>query len=254
MSNSKEKLKEYQKKYRKNNKESRKEYQKKYREENKEKLEKHQKKYREENKEKSKKYQKEYKKEYTEKNKEKLKEQRKKYIEKNKENICETAKKYRKNNEKRIKKYNKEYSKRAEVVRRENKRTQLKRDTDPIFRLNNSLSSGVRKSLKNNKISKSRRHWENLVGYTKNKLKEHLEKQFQSGMSWDNYGQWHIDHKIPLNFFKYKSTDDVEFKYCWSLNNLQPLWGKDNISKNDKIIINGKEIISRLYESGIQYG
>ena len=56
-------------------------------------------------------------------------------------------------------------------------------------------------------------------------------------MTWGNYGKWHVDHIIPQAFFKYTSTDDVEFKYCWSLNNLQPLWAKDNIKKKDKILI-----------------
>ena len=54
-------------------------------------------------------------------------------------------------------------------------------------------------------------------------------------MSWDNYGEWHIGHIIPKVFFKYKSTDDIEFKYCWSLDNLQPLWAKDNLRKKTYI-------------------
>jgi hypothetical protein len=86
-------------------------------------------------------------------------------------------------------------------------------------------------------MSKRGKHWENLIGYTSQDLKDHIEKIFQSGMSWDNYGLWQIDHIIPKSFFKYTSTDDVEFKYCWSLNNLQPLWAFDNISKSDKIIL-----------------
>ena len=53
-------------------------------------------------------------------------------------------------------------------------------------------------------------------------------------MTWYNHGDWHVDHVIPLSFFKYDSTDDVEFKFCWSLENLQPLWAEDNISKSDK--------------------
>lgn len=52
---------------------------------------------------------------------------------------------------------------------------------------------------------------------------------------------------MPKVFFKYKSTDDVEFKYCWSLNNLQPLWKKENIHKNDKIIINEQEVLAKSY-------
>ena len=74
-------------------------------------------------------------------------------------------------------------------------------------------------------------------------------------MSWDNYGQngWEIDHIIPVSFFQYKSTDDVEFKYCWSLCNFQPLWKKDNIEKLDKITIWGEEIDARNMLSSIDF-
>ncbi len=181
------------------------------------------------------------------KNKEKYDITREKYRTENKDRIREITKKYRENNQESIQEYNKEYSKKSEVKERENNRKQLKRDSDPIFRLNNSLSFGVLGSLKDKNISKNRRKWERLVGYNKEQLKEHLENLFEEGMNWDNYGQWHIDHIIPLKFFKYDSTDDVEFKYCWSLYNLQPLWKKDNHCKNDKVVIWGKEITSRLY-------
>jgi hypothetical protein len=54
-------------------------------------------------------------------------------------------------------------------------------------------------------------------------------------MSWDNYGKWHIDHKIPVTAFNFERVDDVDFKRCWSLKNLQPLWALDNIVKGNKV-------------------
>lgn len=218
-------------------------YAKAYREKNKKRLDVLKREYRKKNKDKIN----AKKKGYRESNKEKLKKARDGYREENKDRISEVTQAYRENNQKSIKKYNKEYSKRPEIIERENNRKQLKRDSDPIFRLNNSLSFGVRYSLKNNNLSKNKRRWENLVGYKIEALKEHLENLFKEGMSWNNYGQWHIDHIIPLKFFKYDSTDDVEFKYCWSLYNLQPLWKKDNHCKNDKVIIWGEEVTSRSY-------
>jgi len=62
-----------------------------------------------------------------------------------------------------------------------------------------------------------------------------LESKFKNGMSWKNYGKWHIDHAIPDIRFRYKSPEDEEFKKCWALNNLQPLWAKENIRKGGKI-------------------
>lgn len=56
-------------------------------------------------------------------------------------------------------------------------------------------------------------------------------------MTWENHGihGWHIDHKIPVSAFKFKKPEDEDFKLCWSLKNLQPLWAFDNISKKNKI-------------------
>jgi hypothetical protein len=67
-------------------------------------------------------------------------------------------------------------------------------------------------------------------------LKKHLESKFQPGMSWDNYGRngWHIDHVRPDISFDYASMNDMEFKECWSLNNLQPMWESDNCRKGSK--------------------
>ena len=54
-------------------------------------------------------------------------------------------------------------------------------------------------------------------------------------MNWDNYGEWHVDHIIPKSSFNFSSKHDKEFKECWALDNLQPLWAEDNIAKSDKI-------------------
>lgn len=105
----------------------------------------------------------------------------------------------------------------------------------PIFRINTSISVAMCKAMKKQDISKGGLHWENLVGYTDKQLKSHLETLLVDEMSWDNYGKWHIDHIIPKSFFEYKSTEDVEFKMCWRLENLQPLWALDNLSKSNKL-------------------
>lgn len=70
------------------------------------------------------------------------------------------------------------------------------------------------------------------LGYSVEQLKEHLEKQFIQGMSWANYGKWHVDHKIPV--CKFNQLDSKEFAECWALSNLQPLWATDNLHKGAK--------------------
>ena len=73
-----------------------------------------------------------------------------------------------------------------------------------------------------------------ILGYTANDLKQHIESQFAKGMSWDNYGEWHIDHIIPIaRMVEFGITDPSIVN---SLDNLQPLWAEDNLSKGAKIL------------------
>jgi len=67
------------------------------------------------------------------------------------------------------------------------------------------------------------------LGYTPGELVAHLEARFEPGMSWDNYGRWHIDHRRPCASFDLTSSE--QFDKCWSLENLQPLWARDNLVK-----------------------
>lgn len=128
-------------------------------------------------------------------------------------------------------KKNSEYYKQNPSKRHYNKQRLLKRYQENKVSFN--FSRRMRKSLSGIKESKS---WETLVDYTLVDLQKHLEKQFKDGMSWENYGEWHIDHIIPISFFNIQDTNSDDFKKCWSLQNLQPLWAKDNIKKSNKII------------------
>jgi len=84
--------------------------------------------------------------------------------------------------------------------------------------------------------AKAGRRWESLVGYTVDQLRVHLEKKFAPDMTWDNHGtHWHIDHKIPIAAFNFKTPDDIDFKKCWSLKNLQPLESKANLIKGPRL-------------------
>lgn len=100
--------------------------------------------------------------------------------------------------------------------------------------LNNRIASAMNKSLK---IGKQDCKWSSLTGYTVDELKLHLEKQFKDGMSWERFfsGEIHIDHIIPKSKFNFEKPEDDDFKRCWGLKNLQPLWATDNLKKKDKI-------------------
>jgi hypothetical protein len=71
-----------------------------------------------------------------------------------------------------------------------------------------------------------------LIGCTPDKLREHIQTQFTDGMTWDNYGDWHIDHKRPCSSFDL--TKPEEQHKCFHYTNLQPLWAADNQSKGSK--------------------
>lgn len=100
-------------------------------------------------------------------------------------------------------------------------------------RLTQNMGSHIAHVLKGEKAS---RKWESLLGFTVEQLKSHLEKQFTNEMSWENYGSyWHIDHIIPKSVFNYEKAEDIDFKQCWALKNLQPLETIANIKKSNKL-------------------
>lgn len=105
--------------------------------------------------------------------------------------------------------------------------------TDPRYKLTKRLRTCVYMKLKNRGIKKDGSVFSSL-DYKVDDLRKHLESRFLPGMTWENYGEWHVDHIIPDKAFNYSSMNDEEFRKCWSLENLQPLWAKDNLSKGAK--------------------
>jgi DNA mismatch repair ATPase MutL len=239
-----------QKEYKKNNKEKVRESQKKYRENNKKRYQNYkesQKEYREKNKEKIR----EKKKEYREKNKEKLKEKNKKYRENNKEKIREYNKEYfkeynKENNEKRkewriqnkehLKKYSTKYNKENNEKNKEWRRLYDKerKNIDPIYKLICNLRNNICVAFKrgcNNQFRKNAKT-ETILGCTFQEFRLHIEKQFKEGMTFENYGKWHLDHIYPVSFAK-------DEKHLIELNhytNFQPLWAQENLKKSNKIL------------------
>ena len=109
----------------------------------------------------------------------------------------------------------------AKAKRAARQRERRARDKD--FAIKQRMTCAINSSLR--KVGESKRGWSwtKLTGYTVAQLRAHLEAQFTKGMSWDNIGEWHIDHIIPLSAFKFESVHDPEFLECWSLSNLRPL-------------------------------
>lgn len=102
----------------------------------------------------------------------------------------------------------------------------------PSFRLNAWMRTALKRSL----LAKNDLRTYEIFGYKAENLRIHLEKQFEEGMSWANFGDWHIDHILPLSSFKIENADSPDLKAAWALSNLRPLWKQENLRKRDKIM------------------
>jgi hypothetical protein len=90
----------------------------------------------------------------------------------------------------------------------------------------------VRNTFRRTGHTKPKKKTEMILGCDYDTLKLHLESQFVDGMSWDNRGEWHIDHRIPLS--SAKTVDDLIKLSHYT--NLQPLWMEDNLKKGNKVL------------------
>lgn len=101
---------------------------------------------------------------------------------------------------------------------------------DPLYRMRSRLRTLVKSALKRKAIRASKRTTE-LLGCSIETALQHLEHKFAPGMSWQNHGEWHIDHIAPLASAK---TENDLYRLC-HYTNLQPLWAKENLVKGARI-------------------
>jgi hypothetical protein len=71
-----------------------------------------------------------------------------------------------------------------------------------------------------------------ILGYTREELMLHLERQFKKGMTWDNMGEWHIDHIIPVS--QYVAEGETDPSVINALTNLRPMWARENMKKHNR--------------------
>ena len=142
----------------------------------------------------------------------------KKYREKNKENLSKKHKKWYYENKEKWNNYIKEYREKnadkIRVVKRTYERT--RKANDPIYKLISNFRTAIYQVLKENNVEKNG-HYFDVLKYSPEQLISHLEKKFIDNMSWDNYGEWHVDHIQPISSFDIKEIGDNEFMKCWTL-------------------------------------
>jgi hypothetical protein len=161
----------------------------------------------------------------------------KKYYESNKEKISEYYSEWREDKKEHLKEYQKKWREENRDKLRKTKRDyeRNRKASDPLYKLISNFRTAIYQVLKESNVEKNG-HYFDILGYTPEELINHLEKQFTEGMTWDNYGEFHVDHKLPISSFNIKEIGDEEFMKCWSLDNLQPMWGEENIRKSNKIL------------------
>ena len=151
-------------------------------------------------------------------NRENILEQQKEYYKNNRESRLEYVKEYQKNNKEKLMQYQLEYQK---------ERCQ----NDPTYKMIRNYRKRTREAYHKASAIKTQGTME-LLGCSGEQLKEHLEKQFQPGMTHENYGEWHIDHIRPCSSFDL--SDPKQEQACFHYTNLQPLWAQHNLSKGAK--------------------
>jgi hypothetical protein len=161
----------------------------------------------------------------------------KRYYFNNREKRLQYFSDWQKDNRDHLNEYHQKWREKNIDKHREYKRKYEKhrKDTDPAYKLISNFRTAIYQVLKENNVEKNK-HYFDILKYSPEELISHLEKQFTDGMTWENYGEWHVDHRMPISSFNFESIDDDSFIKCWSLDNLQPMWGKENIVKGNNII------------------
>jgi predicted DNA-binding protein (UPF0251 family) len=168
---------------------------------------------------------------YRENNKEELREKAKVFYKKNKEAYALRNKVYIENNKEAKRQYDKVYyqnNKKALLQRNlvyENQR----RKSDPLFRLIHNLRRRIYRFCKSVGLKKN---WKTIdaMGCTREEFIAYFQNLFTEGMTWENYGAWHVDHIKPISL----ATTEQEAIELNHYTNLQPLWAADNIRKSNK--------------------
>ena len=176
-------------------------------------------------------------KEYNIINKEKISENKKEYYENNKEEILEKRKEYYieiKSDEELLasKRLNdKEKTKEWRARNKESISQKIKdrKKSDPIYKLSDSIRTLIWNSIKKMGFSKNSQT-NQILGCSFEDFKLHIESQFKNEMSWENHGEWHLDHKTPISWAE---TEERVYELN-HYTNFQPLWAKDNLIKGNK--------------------
>lgn len=225
------KVSKQRKLYRELNRNKKKQYDNTYRELNKEKIVQAKKEYYESNKNEITKRGRDY----YERNKDVYAKRKKEYSQNNKQKISESGAKYYQLNKERIKQnvsaYRIENKDKLHIKKKEYVKKKLKEDV--IFKTGIITRSLICQSFRRGKrIFSKKTKTAQILGCSMSEFKNYIESKFSEGMSFDNHGEWHLDHIIPIAT-AITEEDIIRLNHY---TNFQPLWAKDNLKKGKKIM------------------
>lgn len=123
---------------------------------------------------------------------------------------------------------------RANNIGYQHKYNQQRKQIDPIFALKLATRSLLSQSFKRacKGMHYKKKHTQEILQCSLEFFIQYIQDQFTEGMTLNNYGEWHLDHIIPIASAK-TEEDIIRLNHY---TNFQPLWAKDNLSKGAKII------------------
>lgn len=155
-----------------------------------------------------------------EKNKEKVKEYQANYERENREQVRERSRAWREKNRDHL------------LSKRRNYHAE-RYSNDLAYSVNHKVRSMLSRVLKATNKPKDFCTFEK-IGYTAGDLIQRMECQFKDGMNWGNFGEWEIDHKIPISIMVKRGEFRPEI--INALSNLQPMWMEQNRSKGARYV------------------
>jgi hypothetical protein len=167
---------------------------------------------------------------YYEKNKEVILARQKAYCKKNRARKSTTDRAYRDAHKEETQAYQRKYKIENREILAAKRRERYK--NDPAFRITVLLRNRLNFVL--NGMRKAQAMLD-LLGCSPAELRSHIESQFKPNMTWDNHGEWHVDHKKPLKGAGIDLSDPRQLAELCRYTNLQPMWGPENISKSNRM-------------------
>ena len=124
-----------------------------------------------------------------------------------------------------------------ERIRAVKRKYEAKQKTIPEMKLILNMRSRISAIISRNHKNKKAKTIE-LLGCNGIFLRQYIQRRFKKGMSWNNYGKWHIDHIIPINYFVKKCDfNSLQIqKKCFNYKNLKPMWAVDNLQKGSRLL------------------